>query len=234
MAVDQPFLGLSLAPRLVTVAQSFPNGSAEVIAQVEGIEAYQETFAAMASKQSLNPTAFNQALQKSLKLVQSATNTHFNRRVEIPVVSLPSTVHDHSIIPTIKDAMTSIGFSSQHHDIQLQTIEISLAAHYAYGLGSANGLGLEAMDVDWDMGSYEALLVDYTLAGFSLSLIDLAQHGCVVRRQVDYPELGEDVVILQEAGMVSLCTHICNTYHSPAAKDNRLFSMQSLIAFILT
>ena len=223
MAMTQPFLGLSLGPRFITVAQSFPNNTAKVIAQVEGIETYQKTFAAMARKQSLDQMAFNLALQKSLKLVQAATNTHFNRRVEIPVVSLPSVICDHSVMPTIMDAVTSISFASHHYDLQLQTTEMSFAAHYAYELGSAKGLGLEEMDVDWDMGSYEALLLDYNSVSLSLSLIDLAQHGCVIRRQVEYPELGGDSSVSEDASMVGRGFHPQDAHHPPATKEEIAF-----------
>lgn len=201
-AMAQPFLGLSLAPRFLTVAETLPDGTSRAIAQVEGVEAYQAAMAAIASKEPHDSTHLNQALQKSLKLAQAATNTHFNQRVQIPVVSLPSIVSDRSVIATVKEAMGSIGFSSQHEQLRLQAIEMSYAAHYAYGLGTAKGLGLDQMEVDWEMGSYEALLVEYNLGSLSFTLIDLAEHGCVVRGQVALPEWGESA-ITEEASTVS-------------------------------
>lgn len=201
-AMAQPFLGLSLAPKLITVAEALPDGTSRAIAQVVGIEAYQAAIAAIARNEPHDLTHFNKALQKSLKLAQAATNTHFNRLVQIPVVSLPSIVHDRSVIATVKEAMGSIGFLSQQEHLPIQTMEMSYAAHYAYGLGTAKGLGLDKMEVDWEMGSYEALLVDYNLGSLSFTLIDLEEHGCVIRGQVALPESGESA-ITEEASTVS-------------------------------
>lgn len=188
MTMAQHFLGLSISPKIITVAETFANRSSKLIAQVETTDAYQRPFATTARKESLDTTAFSKGLQKSLKLAQAAVNTHFNQRVKIPVITIPSTLHDRSLIANIRDAMVSIGFASQD---ELQSVEMSYAAHYVYGLGTAKGLGLEKQGLDWDMGSYEALLVEYNSDSLIFSLVDLAEYGCVVRAQVELLELGE-------------------------------------------
>jgi hypothetical protein len=88
--------------------------------------------------------------------------------------------------------MIDIGFGYRE---EFQHIEMSYAAHYVYDLGTAKGLGLEEQGCDWDMGVYEAVLVDYNSAVLTMSLIDLAEHGCVTRAEVSVPELGENAVI---------------------------------------
>lgn len=120
--------------------------------------------------------------------MQLATNTHFNRRVQIPVVALPLQVTDVTTKNTIKDALIDIGFATQG---ELQHIEMPFAVHYAYDLGTAAGVGLEKGEVDWDMGVYEAVLVDYNRDILSISLLDLAEHGTVIRGQSSVPDLGE-------------------------------------------
>ncbi len=51
-AMAQSFLGLSLAPRLITVAEVWQNRSAGPIVQLEGSEAYQAAFAGIARQES--------------------------------------------------------------------------------------------------------------------------------------------------------------------------------------
>jgi len=135
--------------------------------------------------------ALIKALTGSLKTVQAATNTHLNRRVQISALSLPSTVHAVATKKIMRDAMIDIGFAPSE---DLQSMEMPFAAHYAYDLGTAKGLGLEKGACDWDMGVYEAVLVDYNKDILSVLLLDLAEHGCVVRGEMNALELGEGAV----------------------------------------
>lgn len=74
-------------------------------------------------------------------------------------------------------------------------MEMPFAVHYVYDLGTATGIGLEKGEVDWDRGVYEAVLVDYDWDILTISLVNLAEHGCVTRGQFNLPELGEDIAV---------------------------------------
>ena len=190
-AMAPPHLGLSLSPSLLTVAQANPNGTTTPFAHVIPTDEYQTILASFAAGKPLhNPTTLSHTLQQTLKLAQVETNTHFSARVNIPVLALPSSINDRTFIQTVKDSMLSIGLfppAGGPSTLPLQVIELPLAAHYAYALGRPSSLGLETLD--WEMDSASFLLVDSSpVVGLTLSLVDLAEHGCVTHGSSQVPQ----------------------------------------------
>lgn len=112
--------------------------------------------------------------------------------MQIPIVTLHPTIDDLASKKTIKEAILDNALASRE---SYQHIGLDFAAHYAYNLGTAESLGLEEGDLDWDMGAYEALLVDYNKDILSLSLVDLAEHGCVVRESMTDLKLGSSAAL---------------------------------------
>lgn len=115
-----------------------------------------------------------------------------NKLMQIPVVTLHPTIDDLASKKTIKEAILDNALAPRE---SYQHIGLDFAAHYAYNLGTAEGLGLDEGELDWDMGAYGALLVDYNKDLLSISLVDLAEHGCVIRETLTDLKLGSSAAL---------------------------------------
>ncbi|THX42125.1 hypothetical protein D6D10_02190 [Aureobasidium pullulans] len=173
-AIATPILSLSLAPKHLTIAQSFANGSTAVLVQFEGNSAYSAWFEETARSPELDEEeAYEPALKEALGAVQSAVNHILDQPAQISIVTCPQS-HRELALKVVSQLNLLMSFDP--YVIQYQTPYSAL--HYAYELGKCMTVGLpEDFDPEDIFGA--ALWVDFNAAGFRISLLDSSEYGCI-------------------------------------------------------
>ncbi|THX48608.1 hypothetical protein D6D11_05994 [Aureobasidium pullulans] len=171
-AIATPILSLSLAPKHLTIAQSFANGSTAVLVQFEGNSAYSAWFEEMVRSPDLDEEeAYEPALNQALSAVQAAVNRIPGQPAQISIVTCPQS-HRELALKVVSQLNLLISFDP--YVIQYQTPYSAL--HYAYELGKCMTVGLpEVFDPEDIFGA--ALWVDFNAAGFRISLLDFSEYG---------------------------------------------------------
>ncbi|THY90907.1 hypothetical protein D6C95_06470 [Aureobasidium pullulans] len=177
-AIATPILGLSLAPKYLTIAQSLANGSTAVLVQLEGNSAYSAWFEEMVrlpelDEQICREEAYEPALNQALSAVQAVVNRISGQPAQISIVTCPQS-HRELALKVVSQLNLLISFDP--YVIQYQTPYSAL--HYAYELGKCMTVGLpEDFDPEDIFGA--ALWVDFNAAGFRISLLDFSEYGCI-------------------------------------------------------
>ncbi|THY91856.1 hypothetical protein D6C93_06130 [Aureobasidium pullulans] len=137
-AIATPILSLSLAPKHLTIAQSFANGSTAVLVQFEGNSAYSAWFEEMVRSPDLDEEeAYEPALNQALSAVQAAVNRIPGQPAQISIVTCPQS-HRELALKVVSQLNLLISFDP--YVIQYQTPYSAL--HYAYELGKCVTVGL--------------------------------------------------------------------------------------------
>lgn len=121
--------------------------------------------------------------------VQQAVNDHFNRSVQISVITFPIEMISRAAKVSVADAFLDIKFLAPRDDL-LYLFESKSAIQYAYNLNTCHGLGL-ADDCDSEMDDHIAVLLEYDSAKLAISLISMHDEGCQTRAYLSLPSLGE-------------------------------------------
>ncbi|THZ69738.1 hypothetical protein D6C85_06492 [Aureobasidium pullulans] len=173
-AIATPILGLSLAPKYLTIAQSLANGSTAVLVQFEGNSAYSTWFEETARSPEFDEEeAYEPALKEALGAVQSAVNRILRQPAQISIVTCPQS-HRELALKVVSQLNLLMSFDP--YVIQYQTPYSAL--HYAYQLGKCEIVGLpEDCDPEDIFGA--ALWVDFNAASLRISLLDFSEYGCI-------------------------------------------------------
>ncbi|TIA41029.1 hypothetical protein D6C79_07325, partial [Aureobasidium pullulans] len=184
--IATPILGLSLAPKHLTIAQSFANGSTAVLVQFEGYSAYSAWFEETARSPELDEEeAYEPALKEALSAVQSAVNHILDQPAQISIVTCPQS-HRKTALKAMSQLNLLMSFDP--YVIQYQTPYSAL--HYAYQLGKCEIVGLpEDCDPEDIFGA--ALWVDFNAASFRISLLDFSEYGCIRHETSDAILIGD-------------------------------------------
>ncbi|THY51928.1 hypothetical protein D6C98_05477 [Aureobasidium pullulans] len=185
-AIATPILGLSLAAKHLTIAQSFANGSTAVLVQFEGSSAYLAWFEETARLPELDEEeAYEPALDEALSAVQSAVNRILDQPAQISILTCPQS-HRKTALRAMSQLNLLISFDP--YVIQYQTPYSAL--HYAYQLGKCEIVGLpEDCDPEDIFGA--ALWVDFNAASLRISLLDFSEYGCIRHETSDAILIGD-------------------------------------------
>ncbi|TIA23276.1 hypothetical protein D6C81_03038 [Aureobasidium pullulans] len=173
-AIATPILGLSLAPRHLTIAQSFANSSTAVLVQFEGSSAYSAWFEETARSPELDEEeAYEPALNQAFSAVQAAVNRIPGQPAQISIVTCPQS-HRELALKVVSQLNLLMSFDP--YVIQYQTPYSAL--HYVYQLGKCEIVGLsEDCNPEDIFGA--ALWVDFNAASLRISLLDFSEYGCI-------------------------------------------------------
>lgn len=126
---------------------------------------------------------------RTIKEIQSVTETALNRPVEYRSVSVPEHFIMRSSMSTLMRAAYDLGFFASGQSYQV--INLLNAARLAYDLDNCKGLGLPAgCNVD-DEETF-ILVVEYSERYLTLSFLSTGHYLCIPERVKRFPKNGED------------------------------------------
>ncbi|KEQ79976.1 hypothetical protein M438DRAFT_386309 [Aureobasidium pullulans EXF-150] len=200
-AIDEPYVGLSLGSRTVTLANLTDSGNVSIIAQLPVDSAYISWFQqAVELKPKYEIPADNAALIDVLQAARNVLEAASADNTYISVIALPWKLRTHKLDEIIIDALTDASMLDPRPKeiLRLTMIETRHVVQIAYGFDLPQNLGLPK-DFDWS-AKVEPLVLhieyNWNFMGFQLIHIYKAaaslEHDAMFKGFTDVNYLGTD------------------------------------------